>query len=140
MAWLERHWYRRTPVSFLLFPLSLAFGAVVALRRTLYRGGIFQEERVPVPVVVVGNLTVGGTGKTPLVAWLVGFLRSHGMRPGVLGHGYGGRQRAPAQVTKSSDALSCGDEAVLLAESCDAPVWVGSDRAATARALLAATP
>lgn len=140
MVWLERHWYRLTPVSFLLVPLSLVFRAAVALRRALYRVGVLKVVRIPVAVIVVGNLTVGGTGKTPLVAWLVDFLRAHGMHPGVVSRGHGGRQRASSPVTASSDAQLCGDEAVLLARCCEAPVWIGSDRAAAAQALLAAAP
>lgn len=140
MRWLERHWYRLTPLSVLLVPVSLVFLAGVALRRALYRIGLLRVIRIPVPVIVVGNITAGGTGKTPLVAWLVGFLRAHGMRPGVVSRGYGGRHRAPAAVPANGDASSFGDEAVLLARVCEGPVWVGHDRAATARALLASTP
>jgi tetraacyldisaccharide 4'-kinase len=140
MAWLERHWYRSTPVSLLLSPFSIVFGGVVALRRALYRSGLLRAAGLPVPVIVVGNITVGGTGKTPLVAWLVAFLRGRGMHPAVLGHGYGARASTPVQVRKESDAAACGDEAVLLARTCDAPVWIGPDRVTTARALLEATP
>lgn len=140
MAWLERHWYRITPVSFLLIPVSLIFRAAVALRHTLYRTGSLKVVRLPIPVIVVGNITVGGTGKTPLVAWLVGYLRSHGMHPGVVSRGYPGRHRTPAAVTAASNAATCGDEAVLLARRCEGPVWVGTDRAATAQALCVADP
>lgn len=140
MASFERHWYSVTPVSFLLFPLSLVFRAAVALRRALYRFGPFKPVRMRVPVVIVGNLTVGGTGKTPLVMWLVGLLRARGMRPGIVSRGYGGRQRAPMAVTATSAAADCGDEAVMLAQCCNVPVWVGRDRVATARALLNAAP
>jgi len=136
MRWLERHWYRITPLSFLLVPVSLVFLAAVALRRALYRIGLLRVIRIPVPVIVVGNITAGGTGKTPLVAWLVGFLRAHGMRPGVVSRGYGGRHRTPAAVAAGGDAGSFGDEAVLLARICEGPVWIGHDRAATARALI----
>jgi tetraacyldisaccharide 4'-kinase len=140
MRWLERHWYRITPLSFLLVPVSLLFLAVVALRRALYRAGVLRVITIPVPVIVVGNITTGGTGKTPLVAWLAGFLRTHGMRPGVVSRGYAGRHRAPAAVPAGGDAAAFGDEAVLLARTCGGPVWVGRDRAATALALLAAAP
>jgi tetraacyldisaccharide 4'-kinase len=140
MAWLERHWYSTTLLSFLLFPLSLVFRAAVALRRAFYRLGVFRGIRVPVPVIVVGNITVGGTGKTPLVLWLAGFLRAHGMRPGIVSRGYRGKSRGPRPVTSASDAAICGDEAVMLARCCNAPVWVGADRVAAARALLAASP
>lgn len=140
MAWLERHWYGMTPLSFALFPLSLVFRAAVSLRRALYRLGVLRVIKTPVPVVVVGNITVGGTGKTPLVLWLVGFLRARGMQPGIVSRGYGGTNRAPRPVTSGSDAAVCGDEAVMLSQCCNAPVWVGADRVAVAQALLAATP
>jgi len=140
MAWLERHWYGLTPVSFLLFPLSLAFRAAVAARRALYNAGALHTTRLAVPVIVVGNLTAGGTGKTPLVLWLAAYLRGRGMQPGIVSRGYGGKRHAPTAVAASSDAAQCGDEAVMLARCANAPVWVGRDRAATAKALLAATP
>ena len=140
MAWLERHWYRVSPVSFLLFPLSLIFRAAVFLRRALYEAGLRRKVRVPVPVVVVGNLTAGGTGKTPLVLWLSALFSAHGMHPGIVSRGYGGRRRAPVAVKPESAAAEFGDEAVMLARLSGAPVWVGRDRAATARALLNAAP
>lgn len=140
MTWLERHWYRVTPLSLLLRPLAFLFRAAVALRRAFYRVGILRATRVSVPVVVIGNITVGGTGKTPLVIWLAGFLRARGMQPGIVSRGYGSKTGAPRPVTAASDPAVCGDEAVMLARSCDAPVWVGIDRAAAARALLAAHP
>jgi len=140
MGWLERHWYRVSPVSFLLFPLSLVFRALVALRRALYTTGVLRTVRLPVPVIVVGNLTAGGTGKTPLVLWIVALLTARGMRPGIVSRGYGGTRRAPGAVTPEAKAAEYGDEAVMLARSSGAPVWVGRDRAASARALLAAVP
>jgi tetraacyldisaccharide 4'-kinase len=95
---------------------------------------------MPVPVIVVGNLTVGGTGKTPLVLWLVEFLRSHGYRPGIVSRGYGSRASAPQAVANASDPMLVGDEPVLLAQRAQCPVWVGTRRADTARALLTARP
>ena len=92
---------------------------------------------MPVPVVMVGNLTVGGTGKTPLVTWLVTFLKESGYRPGVIARGYKGRARHwPQQVRADSDPLAVGDEAVLLAGCCGCPIAVAPDRVAAARALL----
>lgn len=140
MAWLEQYWYRITLLHALLFPLSLVFRAAVALRRALYRAGILPVVRLPVPVVVVGNISVGGTGKTPLVLWLAGFLRDQGMQPGIVSRGYGGSSGAPQPVTAASDPAACGDEALMLAQRCDAPVWIGADRAAAAQGLLAAHP
>ena len=80
MSVLERHWQRLTPVSVALLPLSLLFRALVWLRRILYHIGLFRSFRLSVPVIVVGNITVGGTGKTPLVIWLADFLRQAGYR------------------------------------------------------------
>jgi tetraacyldisaccharide 4'-kinase len=140
MSWLERHWHKVTPLSFLLLPVSGVFRLIVAARRAFYRAGILRAVRLPVPVIVVGNLTVGGTGKTPLVQWLVGFLRVRGLKPGIVSRGYGGRHAEPRAVTAGSDPRECGDEAVMLARCCNTPVWIGRNRAAAARALLGASP
>lgn len=140
MTWLERHWHGVTLLGLVLYPFSLLFRLAVALRRLLYRAGIRPTVKLPVPVIVVGNITVGGTGKTPLVLWLVNFLRERGMRPGVISRGYGGRTTAPQCVTGASDPAICGDEPVLLAQRGGVPVWIGADRAAAARALLRAHP
>jgi len=141
MHWLEQNWYRVSAPHLALWPLSLAFGAVAASRRTLYRAGVLKTARLPVPVIVVGNITVGGTGKTPLVSWLAHFLREHGRRPGIVSRGYthgtGGACGA-REVLTDSDPARVGDEAVLLARRTGCPVWVGARRAAAARALLAA--
>jgi tetraacyldisaccharide 4'-kinase len=138
MSFAARHWYRLSPISILLFPVSLVFRLSVALRRLLYRLGILRSVRVPVPVIVVGNLTVGGTGKTPLVLWLADSLRRRGRRPGILSRGYRGRNAGPRAVRAGEEAALVGDEPLLLAERSGCPVWIGADRAACARALLAA--
>jgi len=135
MAWIERHWQSVTPVSALLYPVSLLYGAVASARRAAA-----TPERLLVPVIVVGNITVGGTGKTPLALWLVEFLRERGRRPGIVSRGYGGTMSGPARVEAGSDPLRCGDEPVLLAQRAGCPVWIGKDRVAAARALLAAHP
>jgi tetraacyldisaccharide 4'-kinase len=132
MAWLERHWQSITPVSALLYPLSLLYGAVAGARRAAAK-----PDRLPVPVIVVGNLTVGGTGKTPLTLWLAEFLRARGRIPGIVSRGYGGHGGPPRRVLPESDPLACGDEAVLLARRSGCAVWIGADRVAAARALLA---
>lgn len=140
MAWIEPHWQSFTPVSAVLCPFSLIFGAAASARRGAYRAGLLRSARLPVPVVVVGNITAGGSGKTPLVLWLADYLRGRGRLPGIVSRGYGGRARAPQRVLPDSDPDECGDEAVLLARRSGAAVWIGADRAATARALLAAQP
>lgn len=142
MNWLEAYWYRITPLHLLLLPLSLLFGLLAALRRWGYRLELLPSVRLPIPVIIVGNITVGGSGKTPLVLWLADFLQAQGMHPGIVSRGYGGSNNMPMMVTTASDAAVAGDEPLLLARrSGDAcPVWVGHDRAATAQALLAAHP
>lgn len=137
---LEGHWQRITVVSLALYPLSVVFRAVVAIRRAAYRRGWLQSEGVSVPMVIVGNVTVGGTGKTPLVLWLAALLRRHGMHPAIISRGYGALVKSPHPVAPDANPARLGDEPVLLSQRGRCPVWVGRDRVATARALLAAHP
>ncbi len=140
MPRLDRFWDTVNGVSLLLLPLSLVFGILAAVRRVLYRAGVLPVRHFPVPVLVVGNITVGGTGKTPLVIWLASYLRGRGLRPGIVSRGYGGRARHwPQQVRADSDPASVGDEAVMLARATACPVCVGPDRPAAVSALLAHT-
>ncbi|MEO7762376.1 MAG: tetraacyldisaccharide 4'-kinase [Casimicrobiaceae bacterium] len=138
---LQRDWYlsHSTLLTNLLWPLSWLYRATVALRRTLYTNGVFARRTLPVPVVVVGNIATGGTGKTPLVVWLAQALREHRMRPGIVARGYGGSNRAPRAVVSGDDPHVVGDESLLLAQA-GCPVWIGHDRAAAASALLDAEP
>lgn len=134
MSALERHWYRLTPVSLLLLPLSILFCALVQLRHALYRLGVLPSTRLPVPVIVVGNITVGGTGKTPLTIWLANFLHQAGYRPGIVTRGYRGKSQSwPVAVTAQTSVEQAGDEAVLLARHGGCPVLAGPDRVAAAR-------
>jgi tetraacyldisaccharide 4'-kinase len=134
MSALERHWYRLTPVSLLLLPLSLIFCALVQLRRALYRLGVLHHTRLSVPVIVVGNITVGGTGKTPLVIWLADVLRQAGYRPGIVTRGYRGKSTTwPVSVTAQTSVEQVGDEALLLARRSGCPVLAGPDRVAAAQ-------
>jgi tetraacyldisaccharide 4'-kinase len=139
-----RHWYRFTPLSALLYPASLLFRLCVWLRRLLFKWRILASVAMPVPVIVVGNVTVGGTGKTPLVLWLVRVLLDKGYRPGVIVSGYGGTGggtgRAPVEVKAGDDPQICGDEAVMVAEHARVPVWSGRQRVVAAQALLRAYP
>jgi tetraacyldisaccharide 4'-kinase len=137
MKRLDHYWYSRSPWLVLLTPLSLLFRIVVRLRRGAYRRGLLRSHRLDMPVIVVGNITVGGTGKTPLVAWLAGYLREQGFRPGIIARGYGGRAKSwPQQVRPDSDPAVVGDEAVLLASLTGCPIAVGPRRVATAEALI----
>lgn len=140
MNTIERHWDRTSVLTVALMPLSAVFAIVAWLRRTCFRLGVFRSCRLDRPVVVVGNVTAGGTGKTPLVAWLAHRLAALGHTPGVITRGYGGTGEGVCEVRPDSDALACGDEAVLLARRTGCPVWRGADRVAAARALLARHP
>jgi tetraacyldisaccharide 4'-kinase len=137
-ARIERLWYGRDPLAVLLAPLGWAFCAGARLRRWHYTRGLGRPVRLPVAVVVVGNLTAGGTGKTPLVVWIARFLGAQGWRPAVIARGYGGRSREwPQRVHPSSDPAEVGDEPVVLARRCGCPVVAGPDRAAAARLAIA---
>lgn len=139
MTWLDRYGYSLNLVAALLWPFSLLYGMTARTRRWLYRQGVLRGEAFEVPVIVVGNITVGGTGKTPLVVRLVDLLREAGYQPGVVSRGYGGQSTQwPCHVTADSDPRQVGDEPVLLARRCRCPVVVDPDRVAAARALLAA--
>jgi tetraacyldisaccharide 4'-kinase len=127
-------------VALALLPLGLLFRLVVRVRRLLHESGWRQVVRLPVPVVVVGNITVGGTGKTPVVIALARALAARGLRPGIVTRGYGGRDDGIGAVTSGSDPLAVGDEPLLLAARAGCPVWRGADRVAAATALLAAHP
>jgi len=137
MSFAARHWYRLSPVSILLYPASLVFRFLVFLRRFLYRTGVMSQHRLRVPVIVVGNLTVGGSGKTPLILALAGALRQRGLRPGIVSRGYGGAHPGPLPVSAADDARRVGDEPLLLAQRSGCPVWVGASRVAAANTLLA---
>lgn len=130
---LERRWYAAAPPPLLLRPLAALYGAIADQRR---RRAVPQ--RLSVPVVVVGNISVGGTGKTPVVIWLVEALRQQGWRPGVISRGYGGDgHRHPCPVQPDSDAAEVGDEPLLIHVRTGVPVMVGADRVAAAQALVA---
>jgi tetraacyldisaccharide 4'-kinase len=136
-AWLERRWYSQLPPPLALRPLAALYGGMVADRRRAQLIAADDNKRLPVPVVVVGNITIGGTGKTPFAAWLVERLRQWGWNPGIVSRGYGGRARHyPLRVTPLTAPGECGDEPALLARRLRCPVVVDSDRRAAARALL----
>jgi len=121
-------------------PASLVFGAAVFVRRLAYAAGFLPRHRVAVPVIVVGNLSVGGAGKTPLVAWIAQFLGARGRRPGIVSRGWGGSAEGPREATIASDPAEVGDEPVLLARLAGCPVWVAASRVAACRGLLARHP
>jgi tetraacyldisaccharide 4'-kinase len=137
-------WYapKLTPLAAALTPLSALFATGVAARRALYRSGGLASQRVAVPVIVVGNITVGGSGKTPLVLAIANELAARGWRPGIVSRGYGRDAQAaptPLVVTRETPAGIAGDEPAIFARA-GWPVAVAADRVAAAHALLAAHP
>ncbi|MDP6436855.1 MAG: tetraacyldisaccharide 4'-kinase [Gammaproteobacteria bacterium] len=124
-------WYGGSRWALVLLPVAWVFGAVAGLRRYLYRRNIKKSQPLPVPVIVVGNISAGGTGKTPVVAWLAQQLLELGYVPGIVSRGYGARRNdEPVVVHTGADPELCGDEAVLLAELTGCPVCVCTDRSA----------
>ncbi len=144
-AFFLREWQRNSPWQILLRPLSWGFGLLSALRRALYRSGALTVRRVRAPVIVVGNICVGGTGKTPLVMAITHWLQKKGYRPGLVARGYGSTATAEGGIHKveveaDDSAARWGDEPVLLVRRLGCPMYVGADRAAAAATLLANHP
>ncbi|MBK6599065.1 MAG: tetraacyldisaccharide 4'-kinase [Proteobacteria bacterium] len=137
-AWLESIWYGAASGGAWLVPLAWLFAGLARLRRLAYRLGLFKALGVGCPVIVIGNLTVGGSGKTPLVIYLVSQLQRQGFRVGVISRGYGGSARVVQTVTARSDPREVGDEPVLIARRSQCKVFVGRDRVAAAQAAVAA--
>ena len=135
-----RSWQKRGLLAWLLWPLSLLFHLLVVLRRRMYAAGLLKSTRLPVPVIVVGNIFIGGTGKTPLTIWLVQALLQAGYKPGVISRGYGADAGLPRRVGVDSPAQQVGDEPLLIAQRTGCPVVVGRNRVDAASALLAAHP
>ena len=133
-------WTRRGPLSMLLRPLSFGTGLLLVLRRLLYRVGICRTQRVGVPVIIVGSVMAGGSGKTPVVVEIVRHLHARGLRPGVVSRGYGRISLACLQVHDDSPVAAVGDEPLLIRQLTAAPVFVATTRIAAARALLAKFP
>lgn len=136
----QRLWRERGALAWALWPLSLGYGLLVALRRALYRAGIFPSTHPGVPVIVVGNVIAGGAGKTPVVMAVVQHLQAQGWRPGVVSRGYGRRTRDSRVVLPDSPPRMVGDEPALIARSCQVPVVVAAQRSAAARLLCTEYP
>ena len=131
---------RRGWLARCLWPVSLVYGALIAVRHTLYQLGLKQSHRVKVPVVVIGNVVVGGAGKTPTVISVVNHLRTQGWRPGVVSRGHGRRSQQVVHVQPSTPLSDSADEPALIHLRTQVPVCVSADRAAAASALLSAHP
>jgi tetraacyldisaccharide 4'-kinase len=138
--WLQHHWSRITPLHLIFFPLSLIFRMLVVLRREMYRNGFLATHQLLLPVIVIGNISVGGTGKTPLTLALAQQLMELGWHPLIISRGYGRSISSPQEVGLSSTSSQVGDEPVLMAQRNICPVWVGANRVATAREALQRYP
>jgi tetraacyldisaccharide 4'-kinase len=123
-----------------LIPLSWIFTAITALRRQLYQIGLLPSYQLSVPVIVIGNINMGGSGKTPVVIWLVEQLKKNGYTPGVISRGYGVNTTKPVSVHRDSTAAQVGDEPLLIARRTGCPVWIGKNRVDVGKALLKAHP
>ncbi len=138
--WAQDIWYKDQFIGVWLCPLGFLFCDLVRFRRLLYRLGVLKKQTVSVPVIMVGNITVGGTGKTPFVIELVSLLKEAGYKPGIISRGYGGLAESwPQRVDENSNTELVGDEALLLVRQTDCPVAVGPVRADAANLLLAQT-
>lgn len=135
--WIHRVWYQDHWSGWLLWPLSGLYWLIITLRRLLYSSGVLSAHRANVPVIIVGNITAGGTGKTPTVLWLVAQLRARGFSPGIVSRGYGGsKANTSMRVEPATDPAVAGDEPVLLAQRGRCPVVVDPDRVRAAGMLV----
>lgn len=134
---IEKLWYADHPLKYFLIPVSWIYVVIISIRRFCYQAGILTVKEVDAPVIIVGNISVGGTGKTPLVLWLVEHFRSKGLKPGIVSRGYGGIESAkPQQVRPDSNPKLVGDEPVLMARNTLSPVAVAKKRRLAAEQLI----
>ncbi len=137
---LRQSWDQRGTVSWALLPLAVVYAALAALRRQLYRWGLSKPQRFAVPVIVVGNVVAGGSGKTPVTMALADHLRSAGKSVGVVSRGYGRSAKTCMEVNTSSDTQDVGDEPLLIHRKTGCPVFVAASRAQAVAALLKQYP
>lgn len=140
-ALILKAWQHKNLFYYLvLLPSSWLFFLLIQLRRWLYRHGCLSSHKLSVPVVIVGNINVGGSGKTPIVIWLVEQLKQHGYQPGVISRGYGRHAKGIHYLNQHSTPSEAGDEPLLIYQRSDCPVVVGADRVMAGKALLSAHP
>ena len=128
-------WYKRH-VSCILLPFSVLYFFVISVRKLLFLLKIKKTTKFNVPVIIVGNITVGGTGKTPLVIWLTHLLRKNGFTPGIISRGYKGKNTSPLLITEKSDVSQTGDEPLLIFQKTKCPVVIARKRVDAAKKLL----
>lgn len=137
IKWLVSTWYQPHPIRWLLSPLSALYRSITWLRKSLYRLRIMKQSRLSVPVIIVGNITVGGTGKTPAVIWLVQQLQRAGFKPGIISRGYGGHANSyPIEVNLQSDPTIVGDEPLIISRQTACPIVVSPNRVEAGQMLL----
>ena len=139
---LQKSWYSSKSdwLSIALLDVSWLYSGIIKLRRKLYASGVLHSTRVPVPVIVVGNVIAGGAGKTPIVMELAKFLQAHGWQVGIVSRGYGRKNSGMLEVLSDTPISESGDEPALIKSVLNVPVFVGKDRSDAAMALLAAYP
>ncbi len=134
---IENIWYTKQPLGLLLIPLSWLYTIIIVLRRLCYQSGLIAVNQIDAPVIIVGNISVGGTGKTPLVIWLAEYFKNKGFKPGIVSRGYGGKLSGKTQqVRADSDPLLVGDEPVLIAKRTSCPVAIAVQRREAAEELI----
>lgn len=137
LQWLVNSWYHPHAIRWLFWPWSLLYRVVLKVRKALFRLKILKQRYLPVPVIIVGNITVGGTGKTPFVIWLAKQLKQAGYRPGIISRGYGGQaEHYPHLVMPNSDPAIVGDEPVIISRHTLCPMAVSPNRYAAGERLL----
>ena len=129
--WYQGHW-----LQWILWPLSWLFGLISFIRRSLFKMGVKKQTQLSVPVIIVGNITAGGSGKTPMVIYLIELLRQHGFNPGVISRGYGADVDGVLSVTAEHSAAEVGDEPAMIFHRTQVPFVVGSKRVQAAQQLL----
>lgn len=133
-------WYKDHFIGAALMPFGFLFSDFVKFRRWLYKIGYYKSEMLPVPVIIIGNITVGGTGKTPLCIYLANLLQAEGYRVGIISRGYGNEKQPPQMVLPNSKVAEVGDEALLIVKQTNCPMAVGVARVEAAKCLLKHAP
>ncbi len=139
-SWLQKQWTTFTLWHILLIPFSWVFAVITSVRKSLYKKEWLKSYRLAVPVMVIGNINVGGTGKTPLVIWLAEQLQLAGYKPGIISRGYGGKAKTVQAVFAHSNPQEVGDEPVLIAQRTRCPVFISPNRVVAGQALLQVHP